>query len=103
MALLSTSAAPARSPRFVALHLLYPVRTPWHHVGALQPLLLPGLRNMHSYVCRPVQEWIPDTVWLNVLALDGMDAFRGLPDAVARGDAAWRAWCGSDSSATRVC
>ncbi len=40
-----------------------------------------------------LQEWIPDAVWLNVLALDNMDAFRGLPDAVARGDAAWRAWC----------
>ena len=40
-----------------------------------------------------LQEWIPDAVWLNVLALDNMDAFRGLPDAVSRGDAAWRAWC----------
>ena len=48
-----------------------------------------------------VQEWIPDTVWLNVLALDGMDAFRGLPDAVARGDAAWRAWCGTQPRTAR--
>ena len=38
------------------------------------------------------QEWIPDSVWLNVLALEEMDAFRGLADAVVRGDAAWRAW-----------
>lgn len=31
-------------------------------------------------------------MWLNVLALDAMDAFRGLPEAVMRGDALWRAW-----------
>ena len=38
------------------------------------------------------QDWIPDAVWLNVLALEAMDAFRGLPDAVVRGDAVWRTW-----------
>lgn len=31
-------------------------------------------------------------MWLNVVALGGMDAFRDLADAVVRGDAAWRAW-----------
>ena len=39
------------------------------------------------------QEWIPDGVWLNVVALSSMDAFRDIPDAVQRSDAAWRAWC----------
>ncbi len=39
------------------------------------------------------QEWIPDGVWLGVLALSAMDAFRDIPDAVSRSDAAWRAWC----------
>lgn len=41
---------------------------------------------------RSLQEWVPDSVWLNVVALGGMDAFRDLADAVVRGDAAWRAW-----------
>jgi hypothetical protein len=31
-------------------------------------------------------------VWLNVLALSALDAFRDLPDSVARSDAAWRSW-----------
>lgn len=38
------------------------------------------------------QEWIPDSVWLNVVALGSMDAFRDVADAVARGDAGWRSW-----------
>ena len=39
-----------------------------------------------------VQEWIPDSVWLNVVALGSMDAFRDVADAVSRGDAGWRSW-----------
>lgn len=31
-------------------------------------------------------------MWLNVVALSGMDAFRDVCDSVARSDAAWRAW-----------
>jgi dynein heavy chain len=38
------------------------------------------------------QEWIPDSCWLNIVALGGLDAFRDVADAVARGDGAWRAW-----------
>ncbi len=40
----------------------------------------------------PAQEWIPDGVWLNVVALSSMDAFRDVCEGVARADAAWRAW-----------
>ena len=39
-----------------------------------------------------MQEWIPDAVWLNVVALASVDALRDLPDAVMREEAAWRAW-----------
>ena len=38
------------------------------------------------------REWIPDAVWLNCIALSVLDAFRDLPESVARSDAAWRAW-----------
>lgn len=42
---------------------------------------------------RKPKEWIPDAVWLNVLALGaGVEAFRDLPDSVFRNDALWRAW-----------
>ena len=33
-----------------------------------------------------------DAVWLNVVALSSLDAFRDLPDLLARSDAAWRQW-----------
>ena len=33
-----------------------------------------------------------DVVWLNVVALSALDAFRDLPDSLARSDASWRAW-----------
>lgn len=39
-----------------------------------------------------VQDWIPDSVWLNVIALSSIDELRDLPDAVIRNEAAWRAW-----------
>ncbi|KAK9841874.1 hypothetical protein WJX81_008571 [Elliptochloris bilobata] len=50
-----------------------------------------GALDINSVRKKP-KEWIPDSVWLNVVALGGMDAFRDLADAVARGDTAWRAW-----------
>ena len=40
----------------------------------------------------PEQDWIPDTVWLEILALSAMDSLRDLPDSVVRNDAAWHAW-----------
>ena len=39
-----------------------------------------------------VQDWIPDGVWLEILALSAMDSLRDLPDSVVRNDAAWHAW-----------
>ncbi len=39
-----------------------------------------------------MQEWIPDSVWLSTVALSATDAFRNLPDSVARADALWRGW-----------
>ena len=39
-----------------------------------------------------MQDWIPDDVWLNVVALGGLDALRDLPESVARNEAAWHAW-----------
>ncbi len=45
-------------------------------------------------VRRKPKDWLPDACWLNVVALsEGLDAFRDLPDSLARSDAAWRAWC----------
>lgn len=47
---------------------------------------------------RPLQvrkkpkEWIPDAVWLNIVALSNMDAFRDIPDSVFRNDGLWRQW-----------
>ncbi|PSC73956.1 flagellar outer dynein arm heavy chain gamma [Micractinium conductrix] len=38
------------------------------------------------------KEWVPDPVWLNVVALSALDAFRDLPDSLARSEPAWRAW-----------
>lgn len=39
-----------------------------------------------------MQEWIPDAVWLSVVALSAVDAFRDLPDSVFRNDGLWRQW-----------
>jgi hypothetical protein len=38
------------------------------------------------------KEWIPDAVWLNIIALSNMDAFRDIPDSVFRNDGLWRQW-----------
>lgn len=38
------------------------------------------------------KEWIPDAVWLNIVALSNMEAFRDIPDSVFRNDGLWRQW-----------
>ncbi|CAG9462434.1 unnamed protein product [Pedinophyceae sp. YPF-701] len=38
------------------------------------------------------KEWIPDSVWLNVVALSGMEAFSDIQDRVAGNDNLWKAW-----------
>nr|Q39575.1 RecName: Full=Dynein gamma chain, flagellar outer arm [Chlamydomonas reinhardtii]7KZM_C Chain C, Dynein gamma chain, flagellar outer arm [Chlamydomonas reinhardtii]7KZN_C Chain C, Dynein gamma chain, flagellar outer arm [Chlamydomonas reinhardtii]7KZO_C Chain C, Dynein gamma chain, flagellar outer arm [Chlamydomonas reinhardtii]8GLV_AD Chain AD, Dynein gamma chain, flagellar outer arm [Chlamydomonas reinhardtii]8GLV_AX Chain AX, Dynein gamma chain, flagellar outer arm [Chlamydomonas reinhar len=38
------------------------------------------------------KDWIPDLVWLNIIALSAMDAFRDIPDSVFRNDGLWRQW-----------
>ena len=39
-----------------------------------------------------MQDWIPEPVWLNIMALSEMDAFKDLPESVTRTEAAWRHW-----------
>lgn len=51
----------------------------------------------HVVVCdvqvrKKPKEWIPDAVWLNIVALSNMDAFRDIPDSVFRNDGLWRQW-----------
>ena len=43
-------------------------------------------------VFAPVQDWIPDSAWLNVIALGSIDALRNISDSVVKDEAAWRAW-----------
>uniref|UniRef100_A0A061RL16 Flagellar outer dynein arm heavy chain gamma n=1 Tax=Tetraselmis sp. GSL018 TaxID=582737 RepID=A0A061RL16_9CHLO len=43
-------------------------------------------------VRRKPKEWIPDNVWLSVVALSNMDAFRDIADSVFRNDGLWRQW-----------
>jgi dynein heavy chain, axonemal len=38
------------------------------------------------------KDWIPDNVWLNVIALSQMDSFRDIPDSVFRNDSLWKQW-----------
>ena len=38
------------------------------------------------------KDWIPDNVWLNIIALSAMDSFRDIPDSVFRNDGLWRQW-----------
>ena len=45
-----------------------------------------------SSVRRKPKEWIPDAVWLNIVALSNMDAFRDIADSVFRNDGLWRQW-----------
>ena len=96
---LSTLTASARSPRCVTVMSVLQN----HHEIIASAELFAGharqtldpqltLSHMRQAAERLLQEWVPDSVWLNVVALGGMDAFRDLADAVVRGDAAWRAW-----------
>lgn len=39
-----------------------------------------------------VQEWIPDAMWLGVVALGSMGAFRDIIDSVTRAEGLWRRW-----------
>lgn len=67
--------------------------------GQVQPTAVEVFLRMGSAldiaaVRRKPKDWLPDACWLNVVALsEGVDAFRDLPDSLARSDAAWRAWC----------
>jgi dynein heavy chain len=50
-----------------------------------------GALDINSVRKKP-KEWIPDSVWLNIVALSNMDAFRDIPDSVFRNDGLWRQW-----------
>lgn len=45
-----------------------------------------------TQVRKKPKEWIPDAVWLNIVALSNMDTFRDNPDSVFRNDGLWRQW-----------
>lgn len=47
---------------------------------------------LSAQVRKKPKEWIPDAVWLNIVALSNMDAFRDIPDSVFRNDGLWRQW-----------
>ena len=56
------------------------------------------------------KDWIPDNVWLNIIALSSMDSFRDIPDSVFRNDGLWRQWYDQEApemakvgGCTRVC
>ena len=44
------------------------------------------------------KDWIPDNVWLSIIALSQMDSFRDLPDSVFRNDGLWKQWYAPPSS-----
>ena len=50
-----------------------------------------GALDINSVRKKP-KEWIPDSVWLNIVALSSMDSFRDIPDSVFRNDGLWRQW-----------
>lgn len=39
------------------------------------------------------KDWIPDNVWLAVVALAQLETFRDIPDSVFRNDGLWKQWC----------
>jgi dynein heavy chain, axonemal len=41
------------------------------------------------------KDWIPDNIWLAVVALSQMDTFRDIPDSLFRNDCLWKQWCAS--------
>ena len=38
------------------------------------------------------KDWIPDTVWLDVVALSSMEVYKELADSIGRNDALWHTW-----------
>ena len=50
-----------------------------------------GALDINSVRKKP-KDWIPDNVWLNIIALSSIDAFRDIPDSVFRNDGLWRQW-----------
>jgi len=50
-----------------------------------------GALDINSVRKKP-KDWIPDNVWLSIIALSFMDAFRDIPDSVFRNDGLWRQW-----------
>lgn len=50
-----------------------------------------GALDINSVRKKP-KDWIPDSVWLAIIALSSMDAFRDVPDSVFRNDGLWRQW-----------
>lgn len=50
-----------------------------------------GALDINSVRKKP-KDWIPDNVWLSIIALSSMDAFRDIPDSVFRNDGLWRQW-----------
>ena len=48
-----------------------------------------GALDINSVRKKP-KEWIPDGIWLNVVALSSMDTFKDILDSVFRNDGLWR-------------
>lgn len=57
----------------------------WH-------MLVRAPHDRHSCYSDPALPLPADAAWLNVVALSALDAFRDLPDSLARSDASWRGW-----------
>jgi len=38
------------------------------------------------------KDWLPDPIWLNIIALSALQQFHDLPDSVYRNDGLWRQW-----------
>ncbi|KAJ9508838.1 hypothetical protein QJQ45_028152, partial [Haematococcus lacustris] len=58
-----------------------------------------GALDINSVRKKP-KDWIPDNVWLNIIALSSMDAFRDIPDSVFRNDGLWRQWYDQEAPET---
>ena len=88
------SSPPSTSPKQVSAGQVQP--------SAVEVFLRMGSALDIAAVRRKPKEWLPDACWLNVVALsEGLDAFRDLPDSLARSDAAWRAWCADGGGAAQ--
>ncbi|DBA69380.1 TPA: Dynein gamma chain, flagellar outer arm [Trebouxia sp. C0005] len=58
-----------------------------------------GALDINSVRKKP-KEWIPDMVWLNVVALSSMTALHDIPDSVFRNDGLWRQWYDAEAPET---